>query len=60
MKLLRSIWINHHHFKNEEAIRVSVEFNILEKEKKKKESQISSRFTTFIQNWSSKCELDLD
>ncbi len=37
MKLLRSIWINHHHFKNEEAIRVSVEFNILEKEKKKKE-----------------------
>lgn len=42
--------MNHHHFKNKEAIRVSVEFNILEKEKKKKESQISSRFTTFIQN----------
>lgn len=40
--------MNHHHFKNEEAIRVSVEFNILEK--KKEESQISSRFTTFIQN----------
>lgn len=50
--------MNHHHFKNEEAIRVSVEFNILEKKGKSNIIQIYNFYSEL--KYSSQRELDLD